>query len=119
MSPPARAASKPSTRLDEKQGRAFGAAGPVCIVSDYGVLATCHAADPCLQRYLDARNAEAIRTHRGKLVAIKLHSIASDHGHLGEHWGNSNITTLEEQLECGPLLQHKPSGRYRSPRHKQ
>jgi hypothetical protein len=112
-SPPAvRPNTQPSIRLDEKEGRASGAARRVRIVSDYGLVDTCSSDDPRLQRYLNAGNAEVIRTYTGKLVTIRLHSVANDHGHLGEGGGNSNITTCEERLACGPLLQHKPSRLY-------
>lgn len=118
--PPAvRPSTQPSTRRDEKQGRESGGTKRVRIVSDYGVVDTCSTDDSRLQRYLEARNAELIRNHKGRVVAIKLHSAGNDFGHLGERWGNSNITTMEQPLECGPLLQHKPSGRYLSPRHAQ
>jgi len=117
--PAARPNIRPSIRLDEKQGRASRVAKRVRIVSDYGVADTCTDDDPRLRLYIEARNAERVRNHRGDLVAIRLHSTASDYGCVGENWGDSNVTTHKERLGCGPLLQHKPSARYLSPRHAQ
>lgn len=112
-------APQTSFRLDEKQGRVSGGPRRVRITSEYGLIAVLGAAAPDIQRYLSAKNAKAVRNHSGRLVAIELRSIANDHGHLGENRGNSNITTYSERLASGPLLQHKPSGSFVSPRHHQ
>jgi hypothetical protein len=61
-----------------------------------------------LQKYLGAPNAEVIRAHSGRIVAIRLHSFGNDDGHSPERHGRSTVTTWREPLEnARPLLQHK------------
>ncbi len=82
--PPAKApASETTSRVVEKQTRAFAVARRVRVVNHEGVVIDVCTPDR-LQRYLDAPNAELIHAHGGKLVAIKLLSVGDDSGHLGE-----------------------------------
>lgn len=90
--PHAQQVANTTMRVVEKQARPFTTvARRVAIVSDAGDHFMCGAG--CVQRYLNAPNAELIVTHGGKLRAIKLHSVGDDRGHSAEHHGNSVFTT--------------------------
>src|SRR5205823_5938768 len=54
-----------------------------------------------IRRLLAAPNAEAVRTHGGKLVAIRLRSFGDDRGHTGERHGTSIITTQRVANDSG------------------
>ena len=97
-SPPAQPVNATTSRGVEKQARFTKVAPRVTIFNEDGRREACKAEN--LKRYLDATNAEFVITNGGKLVAIKLLSVANDHGHLGEQQGNSVVTTTGAQFQC-------------------
>jgi hypothetical protein len=104
--PAARPDTQPSIRLDEKQGRVEVVGRGVRIVSASGAIVTNDQGT--IRRYLNAANAQPIRSHAGRLVAIKVHSFGDDRGHSGEQHGRSTITTRMEALSGSiSVCQHK------------
>ena len=82
-SPPERAASKPSLRQDEKQGRESERGGAVGVFGEDGYfVARLHQSRDSeqIQRLLVAPNAEPVRNHGGRLVGIRLLSLGDDRG---------------------------------------
>jgi hypothetical protein len=112
--PPAtRPETQPTSRGVEKQARAYEGGRGVRIVGEAGVLL-----DVCqgeqLERYLEAPNAEIKRSHRGRIVSIKLRSVGDDRTYSGERHGSSLVTTRRIGNDYGALvgsdmvLEHKP-----------
>ncbi len=104
MGPPAaRPITQPSVRSDEKQGRASRAARRVPVVDCFGAqIDLCD--DLGLKKYAKAENAEEIRSHGGKLVAIKLLSFGDDRRFSGEQHGRSTITTERVRNDAGQYI---------------
>lgn len=94
--PTTRRDSKTTFREVEKQARAFESGGAVRVFGENGyfitLLNSLGDADK-IHLLLDARNAVPVRSHGGKLLAIKLLSFGDDRGHSGERHGTSIITT--------------------------
>ena len=105
--PAAAAASKPSIRRDEKQGREFEGSGAVRVFSVDGYFVTRLSSlkdSEQIRRLLRAPNAEAVRKHDGKLVGIKLLSFGDDRGDSGERHGRSTVTTERVRNDRGALV---------------
>jgi hypothetical protein len=79
----------------EKQAQASEAARRVRVIGLNDRLIDICSGDR-LRRYLRAPNKEIIRSHQGRIVAIKLLSAGDDRGHSGEQHGNSIRTTRTE-----------------------
>ena len=106
-SPPERAASKPSLRQDEKQGRESERGGAVGVFGEDGYfVARLHQSRDSeqIQRLLVAPNAEPVRNHGGRLVGIRLLSLGDDRGHAGERHGRSTVTTERVRNDYGVYI---------------
>jgi hypothetical protein len=106
-SQPAPPRAKTSIRQDEKQGRAVDGTGTVRVFSEGNFLITklnsSRDAEQ-IRRLLAALNAEAVWTHGGKLVGIRLLSFGNDWGEFGERHGRSTVTTERVRNDAGRLI---------------
>lgn len=102
-----KSAAQTTFREVEKQTRAFERGGAVRVFGENGCFITRLNSSGDSQeigRLLAAPNAEPVRTHTGKLVAIRLLPCGDDFGHSGERHGNSNITTTRCRTASGQYV---------------
>jgi hypothetical protein len=103
----ARTSAQTSSRLDEKQGRAFEGARGVRVLGAGGYfIATLNSLRDAeqIRRLLDAPNAQPVCSHRGDLKAIIVFSFGDDRGAPGERHGRSTITTERVRSDAGELI---------------
>jgi hypothetical protein len=101
---------QPTFRGVDKKARDREPSRRVRVVNaDGAVFTVCN--EMLVRRYMLAPNAEIIRTHGGRVVAVKLLSVGDDTRHLGDCRGSSTVTTYQEPIPTmtgiSRITQHK------------